>query len=441
MGTTPTYQHTLDYLYERLPMFSRIGKAALKPDLTNTLKLCSALGDPQNKFRSIHIAGTNGKGSVSHGLAATLQTGGHKTGLYTSPHLVDFRERIRINGIPVSKEWVVSFVEKIKDKIEEIQPSFFEITVAMAFDFFAEQNVDIAVIETGLGGRLDSTNIITPLLSVITNISYDHKDLLGNTLAEIANEKAGIIKPGIPVVIGEQNPETERVFFEHSVHKHSTIHYADSLWGMVRVKQDNKYQYFKAVNNARLQMHDLQTDLKGNYQQHNIKTILTVAEILSHLGFRTSVTNTIAALAHVKEATGLRGRWDQLQTDPLIICDVAHNPAGLQEVLTQFSNTAPKGNKHIVLGFVSDKDVEAALLLFPKDVTYYFTNAAIQRALPAAGLKAIAERVGLTGNTYPDVASALAAAKQQMQPDDVLLITGSFFIVGEAIEAIEKVTV
>lgn len=441
MGNTPTYQQTLDYLYERLPMFSRIGKAALKPDLTNTLKLCSALGDPQNKFRSIHIAGTNGKGSVSHGLAASLQTGGHKTGLYTSPHLVDFRERIRINGIPVSKEWVVTFVEKIKDKIEEIQPSFFEITVAMAFDFFAEQNVDIAVIETGLGGRLDSTNIITPLLSVITNISYDHKDLLGNTLAEIANEKAGIIKPGIPVVIGEQNPETERVFFEHSVHKHSTVHYADSLWGMVRVKQDNKYQYFKAVNNARLQMHDLQTDLKGNYQQHNIKTILTVAEILSHLGFRTSVANTIAALAHVKEATGLRGRWDQLQADPLIICDVAHNPAGLQEVLTQFSNTAPKGNKHIVLGFVSDKDVEAALLLFPKDVTYYFTNAAIQRALPAAGLKEIADQMGLTGLTYPDVATAIAAAKQQMQPDDVLLITGSFFIVGEAIEAIEKVTV
>ena len=313
MGNTPEYSQTLSYLYERLPMFSRIGKAALKPDLTNTIKLCSALGDPQNKFRSVHIAGTNGKGSTSHGLAAVLKQAGYKTGLYTSPHLIDFRERIRINGVPVTWEWVVDFVAKNKGLIEEIQPSFFEITVAMAFEAFAEQQVDIAIIETGLGGRLDSTNIITPLLSIITNISYDHKDLLGNTLAEIAAEKAGIIKPNVPTVIGEQHDETERVFFEHSVHKHSSLHHAQSLWGMVRVKQDARYQYYKAVNNARRDMYDLKTDLLGNYQQHNIKTILTASELLSHQGFNLSTASTISALANVKGTTGLRGRWDRLR--------------------------------------------------------------------------------------------------------------------------------
>ncbi|MBL7690199.1 MAG: bifunctional folylpolyglutamate synthase/dihydrofolate synthase [Flavipsychrobacter sp.] len=419
-------------------MFSRIGKAALKPDLTNTLKLCAALGDPQNKFRSVHIAGTNGKGSVSHGVAAALQTAGHKTGLYTSPHLVDFRERIRINGAPVEEQWVVSFVEKMRSTIEEIQPSFFEITVAMAFDYFAEQKVDIAVIETGLGGRLDSTNIITPLLSVITNISYDHKDLLGNTLAEIANEKAGIIKPDIPVVIGEQHNETERIFFEHSVHKHSTVHYADSLWGMVRTGQDHEYQNFKAVNNAKREMLDLRTDLKGYYQQHNLKTILTVAELLTYQGYRTTIPTTIAALDRVRKTTGLRGRWEVASTSPLIICDVAHNPAGLQEVLGQFNQLQSTAAKHIILGFVSDKDVDAALTLFPKDVTYYFTNARIPRAMPADKLTQHASAAGLKGSTHADVCAALDAARHNMRENDALLITGSFFIVGEALEAIEK---
>lgn len=437
MGNTPTYQQTLEYLYERLPMFSRIGKAALKPDLSNTLKLCAALGDPQNKFRSVHIAGTNGKGSVSHGIAAALQYAGHKTGLYTSPHLVDFRERIRINGVPVDEQWVVSFVERMRNTIEEVQPSFFEITVAMAFDYFAEQKVDIAVIETGLGGRLDSTNVITPLLSVITNISYDHKDLLGNTLTEIANEKAGIIKPDIPVVIGEQHNETERVFFEHSVHKHSTIHYADSLWGMVRTGQDHEYQNFKAVNNAKREMYDLRTDLKGYYQQHNLKTILTVAELLTYQGYRTTIPTTIAALDRVRKTTGLRGRWEVASTSPLIICDVAHNPAGLQEVLGQFNQLPAIDTKHIILGFVSDKDVDSALSLFPKDATYYFTNARIPRAMPADILTQHANAAGLGGTTHADVRAALAAARKNMKENDALLITGSFFIVGEALEALE----
>lgn len=432
MGNQPGYRQTLDYLYERLPMFSRIGKAALKPDLTNTIKLCEALGNPHEKFKSVHIAGTNGKGSTSHALAAVMQAAGYKTGLYTSPHLVDFRERIRINGMPVSKEWVVNFVEQNKNYIEQVQPSFFEITVAMAFAYFAEQQVDIAIIETGLGGRLDSTNVITPLLSIITNISYDHKDLLGNTLGEIAAEKAGIIKQNVPVVIGEQGDESGRIFFEHSVHKNSTLYYAQSLWDMVRVKHDAKYQYYKAVYKAKHEMLDVQTDLLGNYQQHNIKTVLTATEYLSGQGFNISIPAAINALLNVKRTTGLRGRWDWLQENPAIICDVAHNPAGIKEVIEQF-NSLGSAAKHIVLGFVKDKDIHEALALLPKDAVYYFCNAQIQRALPAADLKAEAGKAGLNGNAYPTVTEAVTAAKEHMNNTDALLITGSFFIVGEAL--------
>ncbi len=432
MGENNAYQQTLDYLYERLPMFSRIGKAALKPDLTNTLKLCAALGNPQEQFKSVHIAGTNGKGSTSHSLAAVFQQAGYKTGLYTSPHLIDFRERILLNGLPVGKEWVVDFVAKNKGLIEQVNPSFFEITVAMAFAYFAEEKVDIAIIETGLGGRLDSTNVITPVLSVITNISYDHKDLLGNTLAEIAAEKAGIIKEGVPTVIGEQNDETERVFFEHSVHKRSPLYYAESLWSLVRIKHDAKYQQYKAVNNAKREMYDLTTDLLGNYQQHNIKTVLTAVELLSHTGFNITVQGAINALAGVKKTTALRGRWDWIQEHPTIICDVAHNPAGLAEVLAQWKHVSAS-SKHIVLGFVKDKDIAEALSLFPKDATYYFCNADTPRALPAAELREAASQQGLTGAAYESVAAAVLTAKNNMQDTDALLITGSFFIVGEAL--------
>jgi len=432
MHTTSDYQQTLDYLYERLPMFSRIGKAALKPDLTNTLKLCAGLGDPHLKFKSVHIAGTNGKGSTSHALAAVFQQAGYKTGLYTSPHLVDFRERIRVNGVQISKEWVVDFTKRIKPLIDEIEPSFFEITVAMAFAAFAEQEVDIAIIETGLGGRLDSTNVITPLLSIITNISYDHKDLLGDTLPQIAAEKAGIIKPGIPAVIGEQHDETERVFFERSVSLQSPLYYAQGYWDMVRVKQDARYQYYKAINKLNQQMLDVCTDLTGNYQQHNIKTVLTAAELLSFQGFNISAAGAIEALKNVKGTTGLMGRWDWLQEQPAIICDVAHNTAGLTEVLQQWKNVAAD-KKHIVMGFVKDKDVAQALALFPKDATYYFCNAQIQRALPAMELQQTAIVAGLTGAVYSSVEAAVNAAMNSMGGNDALLITGSFFIVGEAL--------
>ncbi len=433
MGNSSVYQKTLNYLFERLPMFSRIGKAALKPDLTNTLKLCEALGNPQHQFKSIHLAGTNGKGSTSHALTAIFQQNGYTTGLYTSPHLIDFRERIRINGIPISQQWVVDFVDKTKPLIEEINPSFFEITVAMAFLAFAEAKIDIAIIETGLGGRLDSTNIITPLLSVITNISYDHKDLLGETLAQIAAEKAGIIKPNVPVIIGEQHDETERVFFEHSVHNKSPLLYAQSHWDMVRVKQDGRYQYYKAVDKVNQKMFDICTDLSGNYQAHNIKTVLTAAEQLNFMGFRLPIENTIAALADVKGITGLMGRWDWMQEKPVIICDVAHNPAGLTEIMAQWQQIKAD-KKHIVLGFVKDKDVKEALSHFPEDATYYFCNAQIQRALPATELQQLAEESNLHGHAYPTAKDAFDAAKAALTTNDALLITGSFFIVGEILE-------
>lgn len=434
MDIQTAYQRTIDYLYEQLPMFSRQGAAAIKKDLTNTIKLCEALNNPHTKFKSIHIAGTNGKGSTSHMLAAILQQAGYTVGLYTSPHLVDFRERIRINGTPIGKEWVVDFVEKNKKLIETVEPSFFEITVAMAFTAFSEQEVDFAVIETGLGGRLDSTNVIEPLLSIITNISYDHTNLLGNTLAEIAFEKAGIIKPKVPVVIGEQQAATERVFFEQAVHKQSTIYYADAMWDLVRVKQDPSYQYFKAIHRARREMVDLQSDLKGNYQSHNIKTVLAAIDVLG-ANYALSVTpaHISMALSKVKKLTGLRGRWDILHQQPLIVADVAHNPAGIKEVVSQWEQVNAT-EKHIVLGFVKDKDIPEVLRLLPDNNTYYFCQAQIPRALGMNELKQQANEAGLQGKVYPTVADAVKAARDAAGNNGAVLVTGSFFIVGEALE-------
>ncbi len=433
MQHSPQYQQTVNYLYEQLPMFTRIGAAAFKKDLVNTTKLCDMLHNPQQKFKSIHVAGTNGKGSVSHMLAAIFQAAGYKTGLYTSPHLLDFRERIRIDGEPVSQQWVVDFVAGHKEQIEEIEPSFFEITVAMAFQAFAEAEVDIAIIETGMGGRLDSTNVITPILSVITNIGYDHMDFLGTTLAEIAGEKAGIIKQGVPVIIGEQHPETERVFFEHSVHKQSVLYFAESMWDMVRTQTSLQYQGFKTIHRARREMHDVSTDLLGNYQAANIKTVLAAREVLISTGMADLPLDvTLSALSRVKKLTGLRGRWDVLQNEPLIIADVAHNAAGLANAMQQWGNIKA-ATRHIVTGFVKDKDINAALALYPKDAVYYFCNADIPRALPAAKLQEAAAEFSLQGNAYNSVADAVQAAKATITKDDALLITGSVFIVGEAI--------
>ena len=431
MPTTTAYQETLDYLFAKLPMFSRIGSAAIKKDLTNTLKLCAALGHPEQKFKSIHIAGTNGKGSTSNMLAAVFRKAGYKTGLYTSPHLIDFRERIRVDGADVSEEFVVDFVEKNKALIEETEPSFFEITVAMAFVAFAEAEVDIAIIETGLGGRLDSTNVITPELSIITNISYDHTDMLGHTLPEIAREKAGIIKPGVPVIVGESIDETERIFFETALHNGSPVYYADTLWDVVKTGATSSVQHYKIIHKGSLKIMELHTDMLGSYQQHNIKTVLTATELMNALGWKISLEDAYDALENVKQLAGLRGRWDVLQAMPLIVADVAHNPAGLKEVIKQWKDV-PAAQKHVVLGFVKDKDVAAALALFPKDAIYYCTNAAIPRALPAAELQQLAINAGLNAIACDNVAAAITTAKNTMNDDCALLITGSFFIVGEA---------
>jgi dihydrofolate synthase/folylpolyglutamate synthase len=413
-------------------MFSRIGSAAIKKDLTNTLKLCEALGNPQNKFKSIHIAGTNGKGSTSHMLAAVFQKSGYKTGLYTSPHLVDFRERIRIDGAELAQQEVIDFVAQHKDIIEAIEPSFFEITVVMAFVAFAKANVDIAIIETGLGGRLDSTNVITPELSIITNISYDHTDMLGKTRPEIAREKAGIIKKGVPVIIGESDDETERVFFETSLQAGSVVYRADDLWDLVKTgSAESGLQEYKAVHKGSLKIMEMRTDLLGTYQQHNIKTVLTATELLAALGWKLSLENAMDALEEVKKLTGLRGRWDVWQTTPFIVADVAHNPAGLTEVLAQWK-AVTANQKHIVLGFVKDKDVPAALALFPEDAVYYCTNAAIPRALPVDELLRMVQDEGLNGAAYKTVAEAMNAAREALAQEDALLITGSFFVVGEA---------
>lgn len=431
------YRETLDYLYAQLPVFSKYGAAAIKSGLGNITALCNALGNPQEKIKTVHIAGTNGKGSTSHMLAAVLQEAGYKTGLYTSPHIVDFAERIKVNGSYIEQAWVVDFVARHKELFRSIEPSFFEVTVAMAFQYFAAQECDIAIIETGLGGRLDSTNIITPILSIITNISLDHTDLLGNTLTEIAEEKAGIIKKGVPFIVGERQKETEQVFFEHAIHKQCNSFYADAQWALVRQKQTQGAQHLKAVKLASREMYDLQTDLNGDYQLHNIKTVLTAAEVLHSRGYHTDIQTTIRALGAVKKRTGLRGRWDQLQHSPLIIADVGHNKAGVKEVMQQWQ-TMPAARKHIVTGFVKDKDVSAALSLFPAPDRYYFCNAAIPRALPAAELAAMAHERGLEGDHYSSVAAAVAAALSAMKEEDALLITGSFFVVGEAMAFLES---
>jgi len=430
-----SYDSAVSFLNEQLPMFSKQGQGAIKKGLENITKICEIIDNPQLKYPCVHIAGTNGKGSTSHMIAGALQQAGYKTGLYTSPHLVDLRERIRINGIPVSENFIIDFVEKTKHLIPEIQPSYFELNVAMAFAAFAEEKVDIAVIETGLGGRLDSTNIITPILSIITNIGLDHTQILGDTLPLIAAEKAGIIKEKVPVVVGETNPETEQVFFLNALAKNTVVVYADSLWELVKVNQDAHFQYFKAIHKADQKMYDLKTDLMGNFQVHNIKTVLTASTLLYNLGWDLSLDKVLRSLSHVKSTTGLRGRWEYYQQQPTIILDVAHNPDGLEYLKGNLDNVTKggKGKLHIVCGFVKDKDVPAALSYFPKDAVYYFTQANIPRAMPAGELAQIGHGLGLTGNSYKSVDDAIIEFSLKVTEDDIVLITGSFFIVGEAL--------
>lgn len=430
-----SYSETLAYLYSRLPMFSKLGDSAIKKDLTNTLKLCEFLGNPQDQFKSIHIAGTNGKGSSSNMLAAILQTSGYKTGLYTSPHLLDFRERIRINGDMIPEDKVVEFVNRNKDFIEELKPSFFEVTVAMAFLHFAEQNVDIAVIETGLGGRLDSTNIIHPILSIITNISLDHTSILGNTLEAIAYEKAGIIKKNTPVVISEKAEATSPVFLDKAASTQSKIIFASDQW---EIKTLNKaedgllLQASKLSNNPDSSL-EIQLDLPGVYQTKNIKGVLSSIDELRLQGYTISEHDLLYALNHVKELTGLRARWQTLAHNPLIICDTGHNEAGWEEVLLNINQTQFK-NLHMVVGIMRDKNSDKLLSIFPSEATYYFCNADFERALPAKELQEQAKIKNLSGKSYPNVLSALDAAIKNAQPEDLIFIGGSTFIVAEALK-------
>ena len=426
-----TYQETIDYLYSRLPMFSRIGGAAYKNNLDNTIALCNFLDNPHDKFPSIHIAGTNGKGSTSHMLASILQENGYKTGLYTSPHLKDFRERIRINGEKINESFVIEFTKRTKEITENIQPSFFELTVAMAFEYFAQNKLDVAIIETGMGGRLDSTNVITPLLSIITNISYDHMAFLGNTLEAIASEKAGIIKQNIPVVIGESHPETSNLFKEKALEKKSPIVFADLMYTANPTTSDLFFQECEVKDVTSGQTENFKLDLTGNYQISNLKTVLAAEKILIDLGFKIDISREKVALQQVKKNTGLLGRWDILSEDPLIIADVAHNKAGIQEILNQLSKSYNFSKVHFILGFVKDKDVSSVLELFPKNAHYYFTNAAIERALPCTELKQMAEDVGLSGADYDNVNKAVENAKSNLKDGDLVMICGSFFIIAE----------
>jgi dihydrofolate synthase/folylpolyglutamate synthase len=429
------FETTLRYLYEQLPFYQRKGPAAYKNNLDNTLALDELYGHPHRLFRSVHVAGTNGKGSVSHMLASVLQEAGYRVGLYTSPHLKDFRERIRVNGVKIPKEEVVRFVDDFvaRNQRERMEPSFFELTVAMAFDYFARERVDIAVVEVGLGGRLDSTNIITPEVSVITNISLDHVALLGNSLTEIAGEKAGIMKKGIPAVVGETMKETAPVFAERAESLCIPLQFADQLYqtGYSMTSPEGK-QLFNVRYNNTLRFEQLSLDLLGQYQGRNLCTALAAMDVLKERGWKISDDALYRGMEHLVQNTQLLGRWQVLGANPCIVCDTGHNEAGIHEVVHQIHQT-PYKKLHFVLGMVNDKDVMSVLRLLPKDAVYYFTKASIPRAMSENMLELKATDLGLKGQKYPAVVEALTAAKQHAEPDDMIFIGGSTFVVAEVI--------
>lgn len=422
------YQETIDYLFNVTPLFQNIGRDAYKEGLDNTIILDNHFNNPHKKFRTIHIAGTNGKGSCSHTIAAILQSAGYKTGLYTSPHLIDFSERIKVNGEPIEKEFVIDFVKQNKDFFEPLHPSFFELTTAMAFLYFAEKKVDVAVIEVGLGGRLDCTNIITPDLSIITNISFDHTQFLGNTLKDIAKEKAGIIKEKKPVIIGEYTPETKTVFEDKAKSTNSDIIFAE----------DNKLiNGYKQTENGLLlyksdKIKDLYGELNGLYQVKNTNTILNAVYKLIGLGYNIDETNIKNGFRNVCHLTGLMGRWQKLEENPTIICDTGHNIGGMKYIVEQLSRM--KYDKlHIIIGMVNDKDINGVISLLPKNAKYYFTQASVKRALPAEQVKKIANNHGLKGEAYSSVEKALTIAKNNAKENDLIFIGGSTFIVADLI--------
>lgn len=426
--TIMNYEETLEYLYRQLPVFQQVGSAAYKPGLQNSEALDEYFGHPHRKFHTLHIAGTNGKGSVSHLLASILQLNGYKTGLYTSPHLVDFRERIRIDGQMIPRQEVIDFAEKHLAPTLHIHPSFFELTMMMAFDYFARQAVDAAVIEVGLGGRLDSTNIITPDLCVITNISYDHVQMLGHTLPQIAREKAGIIKHGIPVVIGEAQGEVKQVFIDKASEVGAPIFFAEEC-----VRFDSARQSARGWEFDSPAYPHLFGELGGLCQEKNAATVLTAVARLRELGYRITDQSVYEAFAHVTRLTGLMGRWQQLQASPRLICDTGHNTGGMQYIAHQLRNEH-YDMLRIVIGMVNDKDISGVLAMLPKEATYYFTRASVPRALPQDKLEALATQTGLKGRSFPTVKEAVTAAQKESRPEDLIFVGGSTFIVADLLQ-------
>ena len=427
------YSEALEFLFSQFPSYHNIGKAAYRSDLKNIILLDNYFKNPHNRFLTVHVAGTNGKGSVSHMIASVLQEAGYKTGLFTSPHLKDFRERIRVDGEMIPETNVVTFVTNHNEIIKEIKPSFFEMTVAMAFNYFAECKVDVAVIEVGLGGRLDSTNIISPVLSVITNIGHDHMDILGDTLEKIAFEKAGIIKEKIPVIISETQPETENVFLRKAGDLNAPIFFADRIFSCRLSKSEiiNKERNFLITELSTGNEFAGITALSGNYQAKNLIAVFAAISLLKKV-FNISKENISEGIRKVILNTGLAGRWQILGKSPLTICDTGHNKEGLEYVIGQLENIQ-KSALHMVIGFVNDKDLQSVLPLFPKDALYYFTKASIPRALNESILKSEAAKYGLKGESFPDVQSALNAARNEAKPTDLIFVGGSTFVVAEVI--------
>jgi dihydrofolate synthase/folylpolyglutamate synthase len=424
-----TYTESIHYLYNKLPAFSRSGAKAYKADLKNTIALCNFLGNPQNKIKTIHIAGTNGKGSVSHILAAIMQANNYKTGLYTSPHLKDFRERIKIDGQLISKKWLVHFVEKTMEIADEIKPSFFELTFAMALDYFAANEVDVAVIETGLGGRLDSTNIIRPLLSIITNISFDHMDILGDSLQKIAFEKAGIIKENVPVVIGETNAETRPVFEKKASEMNAPVLFADKKYQVISSEYSAEFLKLSIHNNENNRDQNLRLDLNGLYQEKNILPVLAAIDFLRN-NFHLKDEKIIEALSQVKKLTGLFGRWQIIHENPTVVLDVAHNEDGIKQLLLHLQKLNYQ-SLHIIFGMVKDKDITKVFSQFPPEATFYFTKAHNPRALPEDELQQMAKEFGLKGEAFDNVNEALKSALGHSSPNDIIVVCGSVFVIAE----------
>lgn len=426
------YRETIDYLYSSLPLYQRVGAAAYKSGLENTIALDNYFGRPHKRYKTIHIAGTNGKGSVSHMLASVMAAAGLKCGLYTSPHLRDFTERIKVNGTPVGEDYIVSFVAEHKEILERIRPSFFEMTAAMAFDYFSRSDVDIAIIETGMGGRLDSTNIVTPIISVITNIALDHTAFLGPDRVSIAGEKAGIIKQGVPVVIGESDPETDPLFVRVACEKGARVSFADRFFRASVTADDDApaTSRLSVMRGDKLVIDSIPFPLHGKYQERNVQTVMKVIEsVADELGI--TGKHTEEGLTGVITRTSLEGRWQVVRRNPLVILDTAHNEAGLKSTITQLQEIRGAGRLRFVIGFVNDKDVSSLLRLFPMSAEYYFTRSSVPRSLPEDELASLALSAPLTGEAFGTVTEAYLSALEESSPEDIIYVGGSTFVVAD----------